>query len=134
MVKLPYPEGSITNYGYRRITVNGKRVLEHRYVMERHLGRKLKRKERIHHIDGDKLNNNISNLILCSSQAEHIHKYHPESWKLRKSTNVWTTKELSILFTQYPICNIHKLCKLLPDRTRGTIEWKAHTLKLRKSY
>ena len=37
---------------------------EHRLVMERHLGRRLKRDEVVHHIDGDTRNNAISNLEL----------------------------------------------------------------------
>lgn len=41
---------------------------EHLVVMENHLGRQLKKEEIIHHIDGDKINNDISNLWLTSSE------------------------------------------------------------------
>lgn len=43
---------------------NGKSICkyEHRLIMEKHLGRKLKTDEHIHHIDGNGLNNEISNL------------------------------------------------------------------------
>jgi hypothetical protein len=44
---------------------------EHRLVMEKHLGRKLTSNEVVHHIDGDKWNNDISNLIVMTRQ-EHI--------------------------------------------------------------
>ena len=44
---------------------------EHLLIMEKHLGRSLKKSERIHHIDGDKLNNSIDNLFLCSSEQLH---------------------------------------------------------------
>jgi hypothetical protein len=49
---------------------------EHFVVIEKVIGRKLKKGEVIHHIDGDKLNNNIDNLILCDSEKEHqkLHK------------------------------------------------------------
>lgn len=39
-------------------------ALEHRIVMAHHLGRPLERHETVHHIDGDKTNNDISNLQL----------------------------------------------------------------------
>ena len=47
-------------------------VWEHRLVMAKHLGRPLLRTEVVHHIDENKSNNDITNLILFSSQAEHI--------------------------------------------------------------
>jgi hypothetical protein len=45
-------------------------VREHIIVMEEYLGRPMKKGEVVHHIDGDKTNNDISNLDLCSVQ-EH---------------------------------------------------------------
>lgn len=39
-------------------------VLEHRKVMAEHIGRPLKRTESVHHIDGNRQNNDISNLQL----------------------------------------------------------------------
>ncbi len=47
----------------------------HRIVMEEHLGRYLKAGEIVHHIDGNKLNNNIGNLRLFPSISIHI-AYH----------------------------------------------------------
>lgn len=43
----------------------------HRVVMERILGRKLNSTEIVHHIDGNKQNNEPSNLMVLS-QSEHI--------------------------------------------------------------
>lgn len=45
-------------------------VREHILVMERHIERPIKKGEAIHHIDGDKTNNNIKNLQLMTV-AEH---------------------------------------------------------------
>lgn len=47
------------------------RVAEHRLVMEQHLSRYLKPTEVVHHIDGNKQNNNINNLTLFNTNSEH---------------------------------------------------------------
>jgi hypothetical protein len=52
-------------------TGNG-RVREHRLVMERILGRFLEPGEVVHHIDGDRQNNDPSNLELFASNGEHL--------------------------------------------------------------
>ena len=54
---------------------------EHRVVAERMLGRKLKKGEIVHHIDGNKRNNVEDNLIVLPSQSEHA-KLHMREKKL----------------------------------------------------
>lgn len=44
----------------------------HRIVAEEKLGRLLKPGEIVHHIDGNKRNNNPDNLMVFTSQAEHL--------------------------------------------------------------
>ena len=47
-------------------------IKEHRLVMERYLGRSLTSKEIVHHIDGNKSHNYISNLLVLKNQSEHV--------------------------------------------------------------
>lgn len=60
------------NKGYRWLTVGGKRVYEHRMIMENILKRKLNlKREVVHHKDGNKLNNDPTNLEVMT-RAEHV--------------------------------------------------------------
>lgn len=56
-------------HGHPNATKNNY-VLMHRIVMENHIGRPLNKNEVVHHIDGNKFNNDISNLALMK-RSEH---------------------------------------------------------------
>lgn len=47
------------------------RVWEHVLILEKELGRYIKKEEPIHHVDLDRLNNEITNLYLCKNNSEH---------------------------------------------------------------
>lgn len=66
-------------------------VLEHRLIMEVHLGRFLDTKESVHHKDGNGLNNSLDNLELLT-RTEHAkeHKYWLNSPRIGNS---WAKKE-----------------------------------------
>ena len=60
-------EGWINADGYRKITVDGTGILEHRHVMEKILGRSLLKTENVHHVNGVRLDNRLENLELWST-------------------------------------------------------------------
>lgn len=74
--KVSEPKTYINSNGYRCFKDSNRTV--HRWVMEKHLERRLDSEEVVHHIDGDKLNNKIQNLKLFSNQDEHdrCHREH----------------------------------------------------------
>jgi len=64
--------------GYRYIyQFKKKYIREHRLVMEKHIGRKLSKKEVVHHINHNKLDNRIENLqIMSFSEHTTYHNYN----------------------------------------------------------
>ena len=70
--------------GYKYIYVgNGTYVREHRWIAEQVLGRPLRPKEMVHHIDGDKRNNSHDNLIICEAWL-HV--------RLHRALKKWNNK------------------------------------------
>jgi hypothetical protein len=69
---------TIDRAGYRNVRMpshpynNCGYVREHRLVVEAHLGRYLEPTEVVHHIDGNPANNDITNLEVFASNAEHL--------------------------------------------------------------
>jgi hypothetical protein len=62
-----------TKFGYIEVLVGNKYIKEHRLIMENYLGRKLLPTEIIHHINGIKSDNNISNLRIMKIEKHHSH-------------------------------------------------------------
>lgn len=74
----------------RLVWRDGKKVREHRWLMEQQLGRKLLPTEHVHHIDGNPLNNDLANLVVMDG-AEHIRMHRTKPREARHCANcgVW---------------------------------------------
>lgn len=84
-----HPEGTLVEtHGYLRVKIsdhpNANKagyIYYHRYVLEQHLGYVLDKSYDVHHIDEDKKNNNVSNLVAIKHSAHltlHLLKRHRE--------------------------------------------------------
>ena len=86
------------NPRYRKLRINGEPIQEHRHVMEQMLGRKLRPFETVHHKNGDRLDNQPSNLELWVSG-------HPGGQRVDDL--------IAFVVTNYPDETSHSLSQLL---------------------
>lgn len=64
---------TFVNRGYIWVKVGKQKyVAQQRYIVEKYIGRKLKKNELVHHIDGNKMNNKLRNLYIFTNKAIHF--------------------------------------------------------------
>lgn len=61
----------ITSKGYVEVKCGRTWVLEHRLVLESYLNRRLDSKEAVHHLNHNRKDNSIGNLMLFPTQKDH---------------------------------------------------------------
>jgi hypothetical protein len=83
-----YKGGHLRKDGYRLVIHNGKLCYEHRLLVEKLLGRKLKKSEIVHHKDGNKMNNKVENLEI-TNRSKHLIMHNPldKRWHKNSFTN-----------------------------------------------
>jgi hypothetical protein len=94
----------IDNKGYMRFTDSKKLV--HRWAAEKKLGRKLNRKEVVHHINRNKLDNHPDNLYICKNQWQHyaIHRIDAKKfgWQVSLTGFQYQSTNTSDIFYKKP--------------------------------
>lgn len=72
---LKHSTGYIFEYSPTHPYNKDKYCLQHRIIMEKHIGRILNKNEVVHHINNNRHDNRIENLMLFSNHSEHL-KFH----------------------------------------------------------
>ena len=96
---LPCASADRTQIGKRTLMANGYiRVravtgwtYEHRFIMEQHLGRALRREEIVHHLNGVKTDNRLENLAVRTLEV-HSGQDHP----CQRQADKWETRPCAI--------------------------------------
>lgn len=76
--------GSFTE-GYKIVIVNGKRIREHRHIIQKYLKRTLKPNEIVHHKNGKRSDNRLCNLEV-QDRGKHTSHHNQERWDIGASS------------------------------------------------
>ena len=94
---------TIDRWGYRKVNINGKYILEHRYVWE-DINGELQKNWIVHHLNGNKLDNRIENLV-AMPRKHHSPKKIIEPFKRRINGLEAQVKRLEL---QYQLLSLKK--------------------------
>jgi len=97
------------SYPYKRMRVKGRLIDRHRYVMEQHLGRKLRSDEIVHHINEDTQDDRIENLEV-TTRSDHARGHVTEESidRLVLSRQVVGEETYNSVFTDEDIRDIRR--------------------------
>jgi hypothetical protein len=111
------PDGHVHSTGYIRVDLRGgKKAFKHRLVMEDILGRPLSKNESVHHKDGNRVNNDPSNLELWLSRGQPPGQ--------RVSDHVRSAVEL---LKKYPEYLEEEGYRIVPIEDSGVVESQTET-------
>lgn len=109
---------------HHKAKVNGM-VYDHFLIAEEKLGRPLKDGEVVHHIDGNKHNNNLENILIFQSISDHS-RFH--------MTGILLEIEPNIFISPIQYCeNCVKCGKILKHTTKTNMCRKCYNFSMRKS-
>ena len=86
-----YSVHKISN-GYLGMCVNGRSKKLHIYIAEKALGKPLPKCAQVHHIDGNKHNNESSNLLIMQNNKEHLSLHARQ--RIQKMGGNWRTDKI----------------------------------------
>jgi HNH endonuclease len=92
--------GYLNRNGYFEIRVDGRRIFQHRYVIEQHLGRRLLPEENVHHKNGIRHDNRLEN---------------PELWLTRQPSGQRVSDLIAFVVEHYPAEVANMLRKQRPN-------------------
>jgi len=105
----------MNGYIYKYVPAKGNKsysyISEHRLIMERYLGRSLKRKEEIHHLNGIRWDNGIENLVLCKDRRNHFKRFHPDLYLKYFKMNTYKKESTFEEFLESHKRTIEYLCR-----------------------
>lgn len=129
---------------YEQVYVGNRKSMDlHRFLMQQHIGRKLRTYEHVHHKDDNPLNNSIDNLEILT-QSQHMSLHHKgktisEEQRKTCSENNKGSKNAIAKFTEEQVLDIRKQLANGVSARKLSCEYKVSDMcisliKLRKSW
>jgi hypothetical protein len=118
----PHPEGYVLVYvGFDYEGNHNGWMLQHRYVMEQHIGRPLAPGEQVHHVNRQRADNRLANLQLVTISDHRLRELAQEHGIPEDFTvDVWSRLKIE-LATEHPDVTVRELAVII----RAYDDWLA---------